>query len=385
MIDAFQWDECFVTGFPNVDEQHHELVNIMNRFGNLLMQPGGPLQEAVDRVFRELADYSKFHFSEEEAMMRASGLDGRHVKHHCEAHDKFLGNVTQMHAATEYANRDSASTLLAFLTNWLAYHILGTDQHMARLLTAIKEGLSQHEAYLAEKNVKDPATAMLLRSMTTLFNQVTERNRSLLTLNQTLEARIEARTSELVNKNQQLENMAMTDELTGLPNRRHAMRCLENFWHQSTRFATPLSCMVIDADGFKVINDSFGHVAGDDVLRELARCLKHAVRNDDVVCRLGGDEFLILCDQTSLAGIKTSAEKLRQDVSELRVPTGSGFWEGSVSVGVAERTPSMTDFDNLLQLADDAVYAAKRSGRNCVAVVQGIGSVSGINARVRVD
>jgi len=371
-MDAFQWDDCFVTGQAVVDEQHHELVNIMNRFGDLLTQPGGTPQDELDRVFKELADYSQFHFSEEEAMMRASGLDDRHVKHHCEAHAKFLEDVTQMHAATEHANHESASNLLTFLTNWLAYHILGTDQHMGMLLTAIKEGKSQHEAHLADQKSKDPATATLLRSMTTLFKQVTESNRSLRELNQTLEARIEARTSELVDMNHQLENMAMTDVLTGLPNRRHAMRCLENLWHQSTKSGTPLACMMIDADGFKGINDSFGHEAGDVVLRELARCLKQAVRNDDVVCRLGGDEFLILCDQTSLAGVKTSAEKLRRDVAELRISAGSGFWQGSVSVGVAERTPSMALFDNLLKLADDAVYVAKRNGRNCVAAVQGI-------------
>ncbi|MDD2809370.1 GGDEF domain-containing protein [Rhodoferax sp.] len=370
-MDAFQWDECFVTGVPKVDEQHHELVNMMNRFGDVLTQPGGTSPEEVDRVFGELADYARFHFSKEEDLMITSGLDIRHVKYHREAHAKFLEDVTQMHATTDRANHESASTLLTFLTNWLAYHILGTDHHMARLLKASKAGESQHKAYLAEQNSRDPATATLLRSMTVLFNQVTDRNRALLELNQTLEARIEARTSELVNMNHQLENMAMTDVLTGLPNRRHAMLCLDNYWQQSIKYGTPLACMVIDADGFKVINDSFGHEAGDGVLRELARCLRHAVRNDDVVCRLGGDEFLILCDQTSMAGVRTSAEKLRRDVSELCVSAGSGFWMGSVSVGVAERAPSMTVFDELLKLADDAVYVAKRQGRNRVATVQG--------------
>jgi hemerythrin len=368
---TFQWDNCFVTSLDMVDEQHHALVDIINRFGDLLTQPGGAPQEEVDRVFDELANYSKFHFDEEDAMMRACGLDSRHVTHHCAAHTKFLQDVTQMHAATDHTDHESARHLLTFLTNWLVHHILGTDQRMAALMKAVKEGRSQHTAYLAEQEGHDPATAMLLRSMTTLFNQVTERNRTLLELNQSLETRIAARTNELVNMNHQLENMAMTDVLTGLPNRRHAMRCLENYWQQSTKFDTPLACMMIDADGFKVINDCFGHEAGDVVLRELARCLKRAVRNDDVVCRLGGDEFLILCDQTSMAGVKTTAEKLRREVSELRVPAGAGVWCGSVSVGVAERTQSMAGFDDLLKVADEAVYLAKRSGRNCVATVQG--------------
>ncbi len=129
--------------------------------------------------------------------------------------------------------------------------------------------------------------------------------------------------------------------------------------------------MMIDADGFKVINDTYGHEAGDEVLRQLARCLKNSVRNDDVVCRLGGDEFLILCGLTNLTGAITIAEKLRREVAALRIPAGAGVWQGSVSVGVAERTSVLDTFDDLLKLADDAVYAAKRNGRNCVATVQG--------------
>ncbi len=129
--------------------------------------------------------------------------------------------------------------------------------------------------------------------------------------------------------------------------------------------------MMIDADGFKAINDHYGHEAGDEVLRQLARCLRSVARNDDVVCRLGGDEFLILCDDTTLIGATTLAEKLRQEVALLRILAGTGVWHGSVSVGVAERTRSTAGFSDLLKLADDAVYVVKRDGRNGVATVQG--------------
>lgn len=371
-MDAFQWNECFVTGVTMVDEQHHELVNIMNRFGEILMQANESTQVELERVFGELADYSKYHFQEEETMMRAIGLDSRHVQHHCDEHAKFLQDVTRMHAATGLAGREGASRLLTYLTNWLAYHILGTDQTMALLISAVGRGTSQHDASLAAQNGRDPATVMLLHSMTTLFNEVTDSNRALLELNQTLEARIADRTSELLSLNKQLESMALTDVLSGLPNRRHALRCFEQLWQKSTIEKTPLACMMIDADGFKAINDNYGHEAGDEVLRQLARCLRNSVRNDDVVCRLGGDEFLILCDHTNLAGGMTSAEKLRREVAALRVPAGTGVWRGSVSVGVAERTQSLEVFEELLNLADNAVYVAKEKGRNCVAAVQGI-------------
>jgi hemerythrin len=205
--------------------------------------------------------------------------------------------------------------------------------------------------------------------MNRLFAQASERNRELFELNRTLEARVAERTRELLDANQQLENMAMTDVLTGLPNRRHALLALEAEWHKSVANGQPLACMMIDADGFKAINDTYGHDAGDEVLRQLSATLRDAVRNDDVVCRLGGDEFLIICATTTLIGAFQTAEKLRQTVSALRVAAGGGVWSGSISLGVAVRLEGMKGVDELLKTADKGVYLAKHNGRNCVATV----------------
>ena len=125
--------------------------------------------------------------------------------------------------------------------------------------------------------------------------------------------------------------------------------------------------MLIDADGFKQVNDSAGHEAGDLVLKALAACLGHAFRTDDLVCRLGGDEFVVLCPNTDLAGALHIAEIARQDVAAMVVAAGSSQWRGSVSIGVAVRTGAMPGAEALIKAADDAVYAAKRRGRNCVA------------------
>jgi hemerythrin len=102
------------------------------------------------------------------------------------------------------------------------------------------------------------------------------------------------------------------------------------------------------------------------VLRQLSRHLRYAVRTDDVVCRLGGDEFLIICANTSQAGALQVAETMRKAVSELRVPAGIGVWKGSVSVGVSTRTEQMNSLEDLIKNADEGVYVAKRNGRNCV-------------------
>jgi hemerythrin len=186
-------------------------------------------------VFEKLAGYAQFHFQEEEAMMRSFNLDGRHVKNHCEEHAGFLQDVTRMHAATAHADHEAVSRSLTYLANWLAYHILGTDQTMAHLVSAVEQGTSQQDAYLAAQKGRDPATATLLHAMTVLFNEVSAGNRALLELNQTLEARVADRTRELVGLNQQLETMALSDVLTGLPNRRHALRCLNHLWQESTK------------------------------------------------------------------------------------------------------------------------------------------------------
>jgi len=195
---------------------------------------------------------------------------------------------------------------------------------------------------------------------------VTHHNKRLVELNRTLESKVEERTHALSVANQKLEELASTDALTGLPNRRHAMRRITELWNEAKGAGTTLACMMIDADEFKHINDTYGHDAGDVVIRELARNIQHAIRSDDVACRLGGDEFLVICPNTSLDGVQRIAEIMREKISLLRVPAGGGEWAGSVSIGVAASSEQMSGPDGVIKAADKAVYAAKAAGKNCV-------------------
>jgi hemerythrin len=367
-MESFVWDEHFVTKLEEVDKQHHHLVDVINQFGDVLTQPEGIDFDKVEKVFGELADYAQYHFAEEESLMSAMKVDHRHVDHHQHEHVNFLQEVTQLHAAISPAKPEKAKSLLNFLIYWLAYHILGSDQSMAKQIMAIRSGQTSADAYLAEERMKEGAVEPLLHALNGLFRQVSERNRELLQLNQTLEARVEARTMELAAANRQLQEIALTDALTGLPNRRHAMHCLEQAWEESSKNNTPLACMMIDADGFKQVNDNYGHDAGDEVLRQLSRQLRYVVRNDDTVCRLGGDEFLVICPRTPLEGAKLLAEKLCREVAAMRVSAGNGEWRGSISVGVAARAIEMADFEALIKAADQGVYCAKKNGRSCAAV-----------------
>jgi diguanylate cyclase (GGDEF)-like protein len=163
------------------------------------------------------------------------------------------------------------------------------------------------------------------------------------------------------------EHLAMTDLLTGLPNRRYALSRLGAAWAAALRHKRALGCLVVDADGFRKVNDAWGHAAGDAVLVALAQTLRCAVREGDEVCRLGGDEFLVLCPETGLDGTVKLGERLREAVAGLNVEVPGGAWAAGVSAGAAARQDGMADPDDLLRAADAALAEARRQGGNRVA------------------
>ena len=181
-----------------------------------------------------------------------------------------------------------------------------------------------------------------------------------------INAEMEIAHHKLARANEKLNLMATTDELTGLTNRREALARLAHAWVSSGRHAHPLSCIALDIDHFKSFNDSHGHAVGDLVLKEAARILKRTARKDEPVCRVGGEEFLVLCEQSTEKTAAVGAERLRGAIESGTVQSGEFELRVTVSLGVAERTPEMHDPDDLLKAADEALYAAKHSGRNRV-------------------
>jgi len=163
-----------------------------------------------------------------------------------------------------------------------------------------------------------------------------------------------------------LRAAAMTDALTELPNRRYAMKRLKQEWDSSLRVGRPLSLVMADIDHFKLVNDNHGHDAGDAVLKEVATTLQAMGRSGDILCRLGGEEFLsinVACTETEAA---QGAERLRRAIEDHEFEHPSFGGRVTVSFGIAERTADMTCIDDLIKAADEALYAAKEAGRNCV-------------------
>lgn len=366
-MKSFTWDELFETGLREVDQQHQQLVSLINKFSSCLSENNVQLH-MLETVIQDLLDYSNFHFQEEEKLMVQSGLDHRHLEQHFDAHKNFLSEVLSIKSTISPENPGMAKYLLKFLTHWLAYHILGMDQNMARQLNLLKSGVSAERAYEIENTESDRSTEPLLKALNGLFTQVSKRNRQLKELNETLESRIEERTRELSEANRNLKAISLTDLLTQLPNRRYALSQLALLWEESIQTREDLVCIMIDADNFKEVNDTYGHDAGDRVLVELASTLRNSFRTDDIVSRLGGDEFLIICPKTDKQGGIYIAETTLKTVSNLRIATGGKPWIGSISMGVAYYKPEMQSFEELIKAADRAVYAAKKAGKNCIRV-----------------
>lgn len=368
-MKSFQWSSNYVTGIDSVDSQHQELVALVNQLGDLVSEPDSSPAELMP-LLAKLKNYTAYHFSDEEGLMAKWKIDDRHFEPHVQAHQQFLHEVDALQQELATNGAANARYLMEFLVHWLAYHILGQDQNMAQQLSQIEQGLSPKQAFEAEERSKDRATAPLLSAMNALFEQVSQRNRELVQLNQTLEQKVQERTEALSQANQYLEQLSLTDVLTSLPNRRRAMQALEQMWLYGLENQQHVGCMMIDADYFKQVNDTCGHDAGDKVLVSLAQTLATSVRNDDLVCRLGGDEFLILCPNTDLEGLHKVASKVHQAVTKLQVATGGEPWQGSISVGIAALVPAEEDYKRLLKIADEGVYAAKDAGKNCVRSVE---------------
>jgi putative two-component system response regulator len=174
----------------------------------------------------------------------------------------------------------------------------------------------------------------------------------------------QALNAQLAVVNSRLERLAITDELTGLFNRRHAMFRLEEQWALAERYGRPVTVALIDIDHFKTINDTYGHEVGDSVLRRVAGLLRDQTRGTDAVCRVGGEEFLIISPQLTLQEVYACAERCRIAVSSHLFNIGTAEIRATVSVGIATRTTQLSQFTDLLRSADQALYAAKHAGRN---------------------
>jgi len=177
------------------------------------------------------------------------------------------------------------------------------------------------------------------------------------------------RTTELEKTKEELQLLAMTDHLTGISNRRNFMSKTSEELERIKRYGYPLSLMVLDIDHFKEINDTYGHKAGDEVLRLFATHCLSQLRALDQFARFGGDEFIALLVQTGQDDAKEVAERIRTSIEDLEIQINQEIITTTVSVGLTTTKDDVTSAEELIKRADKALYDAKNGGRNQVAVM----------------
>lgn len=165
---------------------------------------------------------------------------------------------------------------------------------------------------------------------------------------------------------EEIYRLMTTDGLTQLHNKRYFDEMLDKETSRARRYRRHFSLLMFDVDHFKQVNDTFGHLAGDAILRQLGAVLLGRVRCNDVIARIGGEEFALIAPEITLAGAKELANKLRRLVAETRFEFEGTQVAVTISVGVADWQPQYEDAVELLRAADEKLYEAKQQGRNRV-------------------
>ena len=380
-MQTFVWGKEFYTGVGVIDEQHHALVDLFNKLSDSLVVVDDSADAAVQKAFKQLMEYARQHFSDEEALMRRDGVDARHIALHLRLHDEFSEHVRAMWGARKALN-NPAEVFLSFLTSWLCLHVLGVDQSLARQLALIHAGESAECAYEKElQRAQDKGAEAMIKALRNTYHVVSRLSLELMSANRFLEERVAARTAELKQSNeslllanQKLEIFSQTDGLLGIANRKYFDARLHDEWSRAIREQTPLGLLMIDVDFFKNFNDHYGHLAGDACLQAVARAVgSRMVRAVDLLARFGGEEFVVMLPNTAASGAYKVAQSVCAAVSDLKIPHAASSVAAcvTVSIGVVSMMAKRDAEDNLVvEAADQALYQAKQQGRNRVCQIE---------------
>ena len=296
---------------------------------------------------------------------------------------ELVGEVLEGEGHTITLAEDGQDALDKFNIAW--HEIVFSDIRMPRmngieLLTAIKE-INENTQFLimtshasienSVEALKKGAFDYIIKPFEDLDIIADAAERAIANLSgirrqQYLLSTLTRQNQELDSLNKEFREMAIRDGLTGLFNHRYAEERLDAEFERSTRYDRELSVLFMDLDHFKFYNDNHGHQAGDEILQMLSAIMMESIREPDTLARWGGEEFIVVAPETGTAESCRLAEKIRQAVENYDFPNAAKQPLGkvSLSVGIASRSKLTDSAERLLRFADDAVYAAKDSGRN---------------------
>jgi hemerythrin len=364
----FPWNSYFEVGVPEIDAQHKKLVALINKICSLALNEEDH-NEAVNLMFQELIDYTNYHFDFEEKLYQKSGIPRKILDSHKVKHVSLVTQVTEL-KNKHYTGKDNNLNLeeiLASLVLWLANHILYDDLFMCTIIRHLKNGVSVAEVEdVVEKeiDVSKSNIAKVMIAMINVSNASFKELRKEIVFRRQIEAKLKEEIYTRKEAQKKLEYLAMHDSLTGLPNRLLFEELCELALKKAKRNIHQQATLFIDIDGFKKVNDSLGHKAGDALLVSIAERLKACIRESDVVARIGGDEFVVhLGENCTEENSKKIASQIVESISKPFV-LKDGEVKVSASIGISIYPKNAKSAEELLKMADNAMYVAKRSGKN---------------------
>lgn len=363
-FDVFPWNENLETGNEIIDEQHKVLVDLLNELARNLVVEN---EVEIDNTFKQLADYANKHFSDEEEIFEEYLSEAPCFKSHKENHSSFLSSVGELKVKIDNDSYTAGiEKIMFFLLEWLVRHIIHSDKRLIIVINVMKSGKTLEEALSIASAEIDNLEQALMSTLVNMYNEVSSKT---ILLMREVEAR--KRAEKLLNEaNKELNRLATIDTLTELFNRRHFDMIVPRLIGKSVRDKTRVSFFIIDIDYFKSINDTYGHLKGDEALKLLGSyLLKVCRRPDDFAFRMGGEEFCIVTSGQTEDDSKAFAEKIRKGVENLGIENINSKVDTrmTISVGGINKAPSMDDnIDEFIRIADKRLYAAKELGRNRV-------------------
>lgn len=370
MNEFFQWDNELETGIKDIDNQHQGLIEVINEAIQLCLSNKKISEQDLENIYLKLINYVDEHFRSEEELMNTTGIFSKHKEEHIQAHFEFKKNVKQYFSdLTCLETPEKLGIVVEYLIRWLAYHILNMDKSLVRQINCIiNDNQSAEDAFEKEQNIVETSSEPLLKALKALFYVVSEKNKELEQLNNDLEEKVRVRTDELHQSYEKLVLISIKDELTDLFNRAHAISEINQSIGNWKRYGIVFSVLFIDIDKFKSVNDSYGHEYGDKVLIWIAEFLKNQIRKTDIACRLGGDEFLVICNYCNAEDAMHLAQKLNNEIKTHFQDKILKYWEPSISIGVSEVDDTCLTSSEVLNKADGAMYIAKNRGGNSAII-----------------
>lgn len=370
-FEVFPWNKNFETGITIIDEQHKKLVSLLNKLAETLTRNN---QVEISRVFDELAEYANFHFETEETIWVTYFDDDSWLSSHQLAHATFLPKILELKEQnTNKPVVEVIECIVKFLIRWLAFHIIDNDKRMVFVVHNMNKGLSFEEAKVAADRKMNGSIRVLIEAVLAMYDGLSSRTLDLMRERherQKIEEELHEANFQLRAANIRLEELAITDQLTGLFNRRHFHNIFKRELKRASREKAFLTLIILDIDFFKKLNDNYGHSEGDRVLAQVSnKLIDLCQRPGDYPFRLGGEEFGILAANLESQGAIEFAEIVRKGIEALNIPHKySDVTEIlTVSIGAVSMIPNVTDtMDDYMSIADTRLYKAKNLGRNRV-------------------